>query len=197
MKLASSIAVLTIAVAATAVRGQIPPQTSRIEQDHASVPQLVLGEPLEGNLPGGQSHEYRLVADAGRFLRVSVEQRSINVVVTVFEPDGKQVVETNTTGSGDVETASFVTDLSGEYRIRVRSPESTAPTGRYQIKLDDGQPATDRHRSRVAAERAFSEGMALYYQQADDSTRRAIQKFEDALMYWRAVDDRAAEAKAL
>src|SRR5262245_22918424 len=49
--------------------------------------------PREGQLAGGQTHDYHLNLAAGQFLHVVVDQRGIDVVVRLFAPDGKQLIE--------------------------------------------------------------------------------------------------------
>ena len=49
---------------------------------------LELGKPIERQLSPGESHAYQIAAAADQVLQVAVEQRGINVVTTVFDPDG-------------------------------------------------------------------------------------------------------------
>src|SRR6516162_10086080 len=42
-------------------------------------------------LADGQAHEYSCGLEAGQYARVSVDQRSSNVTVAVFAPDGKEL----------------------------------------------------------------------------------------------------------
>src|SRR5262245_47774555 len=45
------------------------------------------GKPIERGLSGGQSHSYLITMTAGQYLEVSVDQRGIDVLVTLFAPD--------------------------------------------------------------------------------------------------------------
>ena len=42
------------------------------------------GKPVERELAGGQSHSYSIALTAGQYLHVVVDQRGIDVVVTLF-----------------------------------------------------------------------------------------------------------------
>jgi len=53
------------------------------------------------------------------------------------------------------------------------------------------------NRSRNAAARACTEGDRLRAEQNAQSNKKAIDKYEEALTYWRAAGDKAREAKAL
>src|SRR3712207_2093618 len=67
--------------------------SSLAAQSDKDIPPLELGKPIERELAGGQAHSYRIVLAAEQYLRVVADQRGIDVVVTLFGPDGRQVVE--------------------------------------------------------------------------------------------------------
>src|SRR5881392_677042 len=48
-------------------------------------------KPVERELAGGQSHTYRITLTADQYLFVVDDQRGIDVVVTLFGPDGKKI----------------------------------------------------------------------------------------------------------
>src|SRR5687767_5238837 len=54
---------------------------------------LKLGKPVERDLAGGQFHSYRVVLTSGQYVYVVAVQRGVDVVVTLFDPNGKQLVE--------------------------------------------------------------------------------------------------------
>ena len=63
-------------------------QATQSDRDNSP---LEPGKPVERELAGGQSHSYRIAVTAGQYLSVVVDQRGINVIVTLFGPDGKQI----------------------------------------------------------------------------------------------------------
>jgi hypothetical protein len=126
--------------------------------------QLEPEKAIERQLAGGQSHEYQLSLQAGQYARVRADQILINLSIACFGPDGKERFAVDTSPIGDPEDAELIADASGIYRLRVKATEPQAPNGRYEIALRDMGPATERHRKRVAAARAFAQGMELYRQ---------------------------------
>jgi hypothetical protein len=120
--------------------GAQPAQVSTSERGAAPSAQesisLEPGKPVEGELSGGQSHSYKITTISGQYLHIVVEQRGIDVVVTLFTPDGKKVCEVDgeraTVGT---ETILAIAEAAGAYEIVARSPEKTAKTGRYEIKI--------------------------------------------------------------
>ncbi|MEI4927319.1 hypothetical protein Q8G50_32905, partial [Klebsiella pneumoniae] len=68
------------------------------------------GETIESYLADGQSHEYHFTLQAGQYARVSVEQRTINVAIACFGPDGKNLLQTDSFEIGDTENAELIAD---------------------------------------------------------------------------------------
>jgi len=54
------------------------------------IPSLEMGSPIVRSLGGGDAHPYQLTIAAGRYARVTVEQRRINVAVSAFDAEGKR-----------------------------------------------------------------------------------------------------------
>jgi hypothetical protein len=77
------------------------------------------GKPIERELSGGQSHSYKITMISGQRLRIVVEQPGVDVVVAMFTPDGKKILEVDGEQALDF-MASRTTALKpelGAYRI--------------------------------------------------------------------------------
>jgi tetratricopeptide (TPR) repeat protein len=156
------------------------------------------GKPVERELTGGQTHAYQLTLAADQYLHLIVEQRGIDVVVALTGPDGQKLVEVDSpNGMVGPEPVSFVAEAPGNYWIEVRSPQSSAVVGRYEMRITELRAATDVDRNRVAAERAFMAGMQLQFQGTAESLARSIEKYEEALPLYRTLGDRLREAQTL
>src|SRR5215475_5634948 len=119
---------------------------------------LTLGVPIERELAGGQSHSYQFTLVAGQFLHAIVDQRGIDVVVTVFSPDGQKAVEVDSpNGTQGPEPVWFIAEVSGNYRLEVRSLEKDAAAGHYEVKIEGLRDPTAQDRVRVTALQAFGE----------------------------------------
>ncbi len=164
----------------------------------SDVPELVVGTPLERELKGGQTHAYRLALAAHQYLRLVVEQQGIDVVVRLFGPDGRQLVEVDSpTGTQGAETVLFVAETAGTYRVEVAPLEKEAAPGRYSVRIEELRPAIETDRTRVAAERAYAEAERLRAQQTADSLRQAVAKYEEASRLYHAVGEREKEVVCL
>src|SRR5262245_30693643 len=116
--------------------------------------QLEAGKSIERELTGGESHSYRITMTSDQYLQVVADQRGIDVVVALFAPDGRKMIEMDSpNGTTGQEVVSAIVEAAGAYRIEVRSLEKTAQTGRYEIKVEELRAATAEDKHRVAAER--------------------------------------------
>lgn len=143
---------------------------------------LEQGKPVERELAGGNAHSYRIKIETGQFLRAVVEQRGIDVVVKLFAPDGKQLLEVDSpNGTDGPEPVSLIAEVSGDYRLEVRSLDATVAAGRYVASITGLRTATGTDRKLAAAEKAASDGEELRAQGTLESLKSAIKKFEVAV----------------
>jgi CHAT domain-containing protein/tetratricopeptide (TPR) repeat protein len=188
------------------------------QQSGTEVRALELGQPVERELAGGQSHAYQLALTTGQYLRVTVAPRGIEIVVTLFSLDGKTLAEAGrATGASAAQSAtpgnksepksvSAVAEAAGNYRLEVRALNAGAPAGRYEVKIVELREATAQERNRFAAERTLAEAFNLgsliaadkvRAEDAADHVRRTSQMFERAVELFRAAGDRKGEGDAL
>ena len=160
-------------------------------------PVLVQGKPIERELKGGEVHAYSISLKAGQFFNVTVDQRGIDVVVLLFAPDGKQVAEVDSpNGTQGPEPLFWLAETSGGYSLKVQSLEKDA-AGRYEVKVEALRDATPQDKNRIAANKAFAEGMQLLGQKTESSAQKAIEKFQETIPLLRAIGDRYQEARTL
>jgi CHAT domain-containing protein/tetratricopeptide (TPR) repeat protein len=164
---------------------------------HAETTLLEPGKKIERDLKGGESHEYRIALQAGDYARVWVEQSSVNVAVTCTAPSSDVVFDDDNYAVGDIENAELIATAPGEYRLRVTSPDPTAPAGKYQITLRTVEAVTTQDQSRVAAMRAYAQGVKCYKPGTQEAFVKAISHFEEALTNWRAARAAFEEAATL
>jgi CHAT domain-containing protein len=159
---------------------------------------LELGKPMEREMAGEASHLYSVAVSSGDYLRILINQRGIDVVLSIVSPDGKKLVESNSdNGTYGVEPASLIAQATGSYLVEVRSPEKKAPSGRYDLKIDQLRIATPQDTNRVLAERVFLEGDRLRAPAKPESMRLAVMKYQEALKLLESASDPLIEAQAL
>src|SRR2546422_5047540 len=91
--------------ASSSLHAQSPAPAGSVQAAGAVILPLEPGTALTRDLAGGEWHEYRVVLGASLYAMVSVEQRSINVTITVFDADRKRIADANVTGIGEVQKA--------------------------------------------------------------------------------------------
>ena len=132
------------------------------QRSEPAVPRLELGKPLERELAGGQSHAYSVTLSAGQYLHVVVEQRGIDVVVTLFGPAGQKLLEVDSpNGDQGPESLRWIVVTAGLHRLEVRALEQAAKPGRYEVKLVELRAATSRDRDLAAAKKLDNESESL------------------------------------
>jgi CHAT domain-containing protein/Tfp pilus assembly protein PilF len=182
-------------------QGSIPPvalQTASSEAKQTEIRELKQGQVIERELAGGESHTYWVVLAAGRYLKVAVEQKGVDVVVRLFEPDGKKLTEVDSpTGTRGLEVITVIAEVAGEYRLELKSSDEKAMPGWYEVKIEQLRESTAKDRESVAAEKVFAEAEQLRAQGTAESLRKAVEQYKGALQLWRSAEDRPGEATAL
>ncbi|MGH9837545.1 MAG: tetratricopeptide repeat protein [Blastocatellia bacterium] len=163
-------------------------QTSATNAAQAAQDALPLepGKPITRELAGGQSHPYRITLDAGQYLNVVVEQRGIDVVVTLFGPDDKQIAEFDAEiRRHGQEIVSQVAEAAGSYRLNVQAKQKEAPAGHYEIRVAELRAATENDRDLQEARKLIVEMIRLYragkYGEARPLAERALEIREKSL----------------
>ena len=169
-----------------------------ISQAGVDAQALEPGKPIERELAGGGSHSYQLRLAAGQFCHVVVDQRGIDVVAALYGSDGVKIVEVDSPNEvNGPEPVSLLVEVSGNYRLEVRSPGKNASSGRYEVKIVELRAATSRDKDRIVAQKAYTDAKSLRNQRTAESQRRAIEKYREALSIWRTLGDRRMEAYSL
>ncbi len=173
--------------------------TSEFQQSSDSIRRLLRGASVEREISGADEvHSYELALISGEYVRVIVGQQDIDVFVKAFGPDGRQLIEVrNLNAPAMPERVLLIAEVSGRYRLDVRSLGNETARGRYKIKVEELRTAIPADRSQVAAARVFAEAEALHVQGSGDARRKALGLYEEALTLFRAAGDRQGEADTL
>jgi CHAT domain-containing protein/Flp pilus assembly protein TadD len=188
------------AIACLAVAGPLRAQGSSGVAGHpkSKATSLKPGKPLERTLQGGEKHIYAIRAQTGRFIHAIVDQRGIDVALTLYAPGDKPVGSMDSpNGAFGLEQISTIAEAPGTYRLEVASGDKNAPAGRYRVTVEPVRAPSDQDRARIAAERMLFEAAQLQVQGSADSSKTAIQKYLASLPLWRTAGDRYEEALTL
>lgn len=167
-------------------------------KENTDARRIELDDSVERELGGKEVHTYQITMTSGQFGRLIVDQQGIDIVVKTYDPDRNFVGKVDRpTSSRGREAISLVAEMTGNYTLQLQSLEKTSAPGRYTIKLVEMRAATALDESRIAAERAVTEGEDLRAEKSARSFLLAIEKFKQAVALWRALGDPYEEAIAL
>jgi CHAT domain-containing protein/Tfp pilus assembly protein PilF len=158
---------------------------------------LTPGQTLQREIGGGETHTYNFELKAGQYACILIEQQGIDVVSTVFGLDGSRTVVDRPNSSRGREAVSYIARQNGTYRLEIKTLERAAPRGHYRIALSEVRESEPRDESRMAAERAVTEGEDLRARKTSVSLPQALDKFDQSIALWRALDEPYETAVAL
>ena len=157
---------------------------------------LELGKPIERELRGGETHPYKIHVEAGQFVHVVVLQKGIDVAVTLRDPNGKQIVNSDSlNGSYGPEPVSAIAATSGDFRLEVVAGD--APAGRYEVQLATLRAPLQSDRTRMEAERVYMQGVDLFSQGNQQSMAAAADKWSQSFALWKSLNDTYGQALSL
>jgi CHAT domain-containing protein/tetratricopeptide (TPR) repeat protein len=159
---------------------------------------LEIGIPVERQMRGGETHSYSITLTAGQFLHAVVDQRGIDVVVTLIAPDGKVVIQVDSpNGTQGPEPLSAIADQSGNYRLNVSSPDQKVQPGRYEIKIEELRTASQQDKHHVAVDLTYAEAGQLRVEGTPESLQKAIARYNEGLKFCQALADSSCESTML
>src|SRR5262249_51261501 len=147
-------------------------------------------------LARGEWHSYKITLNSGQYLRLLITPSGTELCTTLYAPDGQKLSQFASRRRGPT-PLSVIAEVSGTYRLEVRSLEKDPVACRYEARIEEVRPATALDIHRVAAERAFANAEALRSEWKAESSRQAIKRYEEALQHWRAAGEQLQEAGSL
>jgi CHAT domain-containing protein/tetratricopeptide (TPR) repeat protein len=154
--------------------------------------------PIVGVLTKGSTHSYRVALTSGQYLHVMVEQRGIDVTVTLRDPTGAMLSEMDgLQWPSDMEEVSYEAVNTGRYVVEVRANGQPNNNGRYELRILRSETTDQQSRARIVAEQLYMEATRLTRQARGAGPEPAIKKFEEAIAQWRAAGVRKWEGQSL
>lgn len=168
---------------------------------------LTPGEVIECELVGEVVHRYQFSLPSRNYLRLSVEQKGVAIVSSLFGSDGEKLIEADYLGKKSLSViAPLAEGKPSTYRVEIRARargNHQGQSGRYIIRIEEQRLAMPRDTDRVKAERMVAEATQLSRQnvQGREVTRRILEQYRAALPLWRTQpvqrDDRREESRTL
>jgi CHAT domain-containing protein/Tfp pilus assembly protein PilF len=150
---------------------------------------------LERRIKSDETHTFTISLKTGQTARVEVVQKDIDVIVSLFAPNGKLIVEMDGRG-GSLwrEVVTAIAEKDAMYLIKIKSYGASELIGSYQIKLLEQRKTEPKDYKIQQAEKAIEEGRRLYEARNRSLLEGAAKKFEEAIILWRELGDKNWEA---
>ncbi len=177
-----------ILLSVVSVRPQTtPPQSVALES----------GKPIERAIAGGESHTYQISLAAGQFMHVVVEQRGMDVKLSLAGADGKPLIASDLTGIiGFADSLAYEAAAAGTYQLVIRANGAATVSGDYSAKLEVKDSASIQDRKRITAESLLNEARRLYSEGRYEDPQLG-EKLGQALVSFRELDDRYLQGLTL
>jgi CHAT domain-containing protein/lipopolysaccharide biosynthesis regulator YciM len=155
---------------------------------------LEAGKKVERELKGGQSHTYQLALASGQFVRVTIEQKSIDIALSLRAPNGAIIEEADGASVEGTESIAAIAEQSGAYLLEARANGKAA--GIYSISIEI-RTATEGDRHLVSADRAIHLSEKLRQAKTAEGFRQAASKLEEAVALLKQTDESVLIAATL
>ena len=103
---------------------------------------------MRGELAGGEVAAYAIPLERDQFFLARVMQLSVDLVVTVWHPDGRLLGEIDLLSNGP-EFISLTSDTAGVYRVDLRPFYPLAARGNYLVQVLKHRPGSQSLPGRV------------------------------------------------
>jgi tetratricopeptide (TPR) repeat protein len=166
--------------------------------DSRAVASLTLHKPVERVVNSGQVETFTFDAHAGDFVHLVVEQKGVDVVVTIRDPHGHdEVVMDSPNRDFGPEPVSWVAAESGACEVNIVAKADRKITGAYRLELLKAAPPTNEDRLRLQTEEIFRRAVMDDRSATKESALRTIAEYEAANEGWTKLHDDYEEALGL
>ena len=117
---------------------------------------LEINKPLQREIAGGQTQEFKVKAAAGQYAKIIVEERGINLFVRLIGENGKFITESDSEISGTGAEILEIYAAADDLRVTVATRNKNAASGAYKIEFVEQREPT-------AGEFALDEARSLWF----------------------------------
>jgi CHAT domain-containing protein/tetratricopeptide (TPR) repeat protein len=157
-------------------------------------PLLHDGFTLEREIKGGETQGYTVELQAGQFLRVTVEEKGVDVEVRLLDPKGSKlaVADSYSTTLTEVEDLAAVANSAGLHRLLVVDSHKQG-AGVYRIRVEAVRNPKAADLTRAAAVKATWKGLI----EPSGSVGEVLESLEQARTLWEELGEDRKAAQVL
>lgn len=171
------------------------PSSPRVRADARKLDSLAT---VTDEIAPGETHIYRFTLAADQFARVIVQQRGVDVALSLRTDAGLLVATADDVESPNgSEVLLVVTEAPGSFNLEVHADADGETRGQYRVRLAQVRDASPHDHERVLAQRLIAKGNRLLAQRTAESRLGAIEQYKEAATAFRRAGDRNREAGAI
>ena len=149
-------------------------------------------------LDAAGSDRYSLHLDGPAFLVVDVDQRGVDLRVSLEGPDGHPIaIADGPGGAWSRDSLAALTDTGGDFVLDVRRTAGESGGGRYRLLLQSLRPRLPGDEERLRIEQRIADAFQRRETSADGALEGAIATLEEAVQALRELGDLRREAVVL
>jgi CHAT domain-containing protein/tetratricopeptide (TPR) repeat protein len=161
------------------------------------LPALAAGRDHRQPLTAGESRLYALVMQPGEYLHLVVEQLGVDVVATLRDPAGRDLLRVDSPNGAHGPEELFVVAVErGRHLLAVAAPEGEGRPGSYVIRIEALRAATEEDLERSNAAKSFWTARRRELDETGPLDTVAA-GYRDAARQWRELGEVGREAWAL
>jgi CHAT domain-containing protein/Tfp pilus assembly protein PilF len=138
-------------------------------------------------IKGGETKTFFVTLTAGDYATLRTEQHGSILLVTLFDPQGKKLIQMDYAAGGHGPILiSTIASLSGDYRLEIYSPEEWAKPSEVEVVLDERRSPRAEDQVVLDAQQAFADGRKNFAAKNFDA---ALSNYKQALNLWTAANN--------
>ncbi len=177
--------------ATTAQPSQGTQATSQKGTGNQEAMTLELGKSVEREMVGAQTQSYQIAMGANQYAKVTVDQRRVSVIVTLYGPDKQKLNEWMMANWRDESlTFSWLSNVAGDYQLEAQPRISQQRKWQHEVRLTELRAATSADAELVEAQNLYNQSIIArwknQYDEAIPLLERALAIQERLLGSWHA-----------
>ena len=173
----------------------------KLDQQVGATSTIVPGTSVDREFAADAPHSYQIELSAGQLFQADIQQKGIDVVVTLLGPDGQTLDEfSEPVYENLVRSILFIAKADGNYRLLLRPRQKEVTTGLYQLHVDVLRAATEVDQVRVRATQTMKDAKKALGKVSGLNLGEApvvAAKLEEAIRLWQSLDDKPKVAECL
>jgi CHAT domain-containing protein len=172
-----SLALFLVTLSSPTINGQ---STGITPAPPTDVTTLESNAPIERTISGKPRHTYFIALVADQYIKIIIEQRGLDVGARLYGLDQHKIEDFDgELRSNKPETVEFIPKVSGTYRLDIINKNPNLPPGKYEIRIAERHPASEKEIAEEQARILSSESRALFdagkYKESQQAVEKALE----------------------